>query len=166
MKRFVILTVVATIFCSGCSQTIAYQGLGKWTPEVESLGPVSACQGGYCCPEGKCQWPLALTVPPPVEVYHRALVDDAVRRFDVGANEVVLDKVSVKLHTEVVGTVRGWSAEGIAGKAPANAASERRDHPTSLTPDERLRQLEDLHRSGLVTDEEYQLKRSTIIDGL
>ena len=114
----------------------------------------------------RCKWPLALTVAPPTEVYHRALIDDAVRRYKVPSEEVVLDKVVVTLLTEVVGTVRGWAVEGIAGRSLARShVSDPRDK-LSPTPEDRLRQLDRLRTQGLLTDEEYRKKKQTIIDGL
>src|SRR5262245_37790309 len=103
MKQQIVAAVVA-FWAAACTQRIPYADMGTWDNNVTMLGPVEACQGGWCCPNGKCQWPLALTVPPPAETYHRALVDDAVNRYGVAPDEVVLDQVMVTLHTEVVGT--------------------------------------------------------------
>lgn len=160
------IAVIATCV-AGCVQTIPHPGLGEWTPEVKVLGPVSACLGAGCCQESSgCQWPLALTVAPPTEIYHRALIDDAVRRYKIPPDEVVLDKVTVTLHTEIVGTVRGYLAEGIAGQSQARSRASNPRDKLSPTPEERLRQLEGLHTQGLLTDEEYRKKRQSIIDGL
>lgn len=114
----------------GCTQRVPYGDMGKWGGDVKELGPVEACQGGYCCPNCKCQWPLALTVPPPAETYHRTLVDDAVNRYGVQAEDVVLHHVLVTLHTEVVGTVRGWAVEAIAGASPRRANRPQANPPT------------------------------------
>jgi hypothetical protein len=151
--------------CSGQRQHVAYANLGVWDTAVRSLGPVEACQGGFCCPEGNCEWPLSLTVPPPEETYYRALVDDAVKRYHVPANEVVLDRVTVELITEIVGTVRGWSAKATAGHKPA-ATDGNGPSSAPTSAEERLRQLESLHTKGLLTDQEFQQKRATILDGL
>ena len=159
--------LLALFVQSGCVQRLPYPSFGVWNDQVKLLGPVSACQGGFCCPNGQCQWPLALAVPPPAGTYHRALVDDAVNRYDVPADEVVLKDVQVKLNTEVVGTVRGWSAEAIAGRRPL--AAHVAVPPAASAPgavEERLRQLDDLHSRGVVSDEEYKAKRAAILNDL
>ena len=153
--------------CAGQRQKVAYPNLGVWDASVKPLGPVSACQGGFCCPDGKCQWPLSLVVPPAVDTYHRALVDEAVKRYGVPGNEVVLDRVTVELITEIVGTVRGWSAEAIAGRKPLTAQGDDA-HSSRALPhtEERLRQLEHLRTKGLITDEEFKQKRAAILNDL
>ncbi|HJW74725.1 MAG TPA: SHOCT domain-containing protein [Thermoleophilia bacterium] len=150
---------------AGCVQRVPYPDLGMWDGDVKVLGPATACQGGHCCPNNRCQWPLALTVPPPTETYHRALVDDAVNRYDVPAAEVVLDNVMVTLHTEVVGTVRGWAAEAVAGRRPSEP-----DRQPALTPsskaETRLKNLDELYRKGLLTEDEFKARRKAILDEL
>lgn len=153
--------------CAGQRQRVAYSNFGEWNDTVASLGPVEACQGGFCCPEGQCQWPLSLTNPPPVETYHRALIEDALKRYGVPSDEVVLDQVTVELITEIVGTVRGWSAEAVAGQkdVAANAAAIV-PVPEAATVEQRLEQLEALHTKGLLSDDEFTEKRGAILDGL
>ncbi len=165
------LKLVAVLFIAiwsaGCTQRVPYPDLGTWTDSIEVLGPFQACQGGYCCPNSRCQWPMALTVPPPTETYHRALVDDAVNRYKLSAEEVVLDQVMVTLHTEAVGTVRGWAAEAIAGRNPAptrDTASAAITDPT--TAEEKLLELKRLHEKGLINDAELDSKRREVLDAL
>ncbi len=157
--------LIAACVVMGCSQRVPYADMGKWDSDVVALGPVQACQGGWCCHDGDCQWPLALSVPPPTETYHRALVDDAVKRYDVPADQVVLRQVVVTLHTEVVGTVRGWKAEAIAGRKPATAATTASE-AKSGSIEERLRNLKALHDAGLISEDEFRLKRAAILEEL
>jgi hypothetical protein len=74
----------------------------------------------------------------------------------VPANEVVLDKVMVTLHTEAVGTVRGWAVEGMAGQTVARSHTSGIRDKLQPRPEDRLRQLDELRAKGLLTDEEYR----------
>lgn len=167
MARLISVAVALSLVgVTGCTQRVPYPALGTWTAEVQKLGPVSSCQGGHCCPNDQCQWPLALPVPPPTESYHRALVDDAVARYAVPAHEVVLDQVLVTLHTEMVGTVRGWAAEAIAGRK-AGLTSPAGSGASAKQPiEERLKRLDDLQKQGVITEQELQQRRSEILKEL
>lgn len=163
----VALAVLAVQGCAGQRQRVAYSDFGNWDESVTVLGPVSACQGGFCCPDGQCQWPLSLTNPPPVETFHRALIEEAVKQYHVPEDQVVLDDVTVELITEIVGTVRGWSAEAVAGQRASSANGVAGDRaPAPATVEQRLQQLETLHGKGLLTDDEFNTKRSAILSEL
>ncbi len=158
--RVVLFVVLALM--SGCTQMQTYPGYGMWDDEVEPLGPVSFCKGGYCqgTDEGT-QWPLALALPPIAATYHSALRQKASSIYHVPIEEIVLGEVNVKLTTEAVGTVRGWRAEAQAGRRRAGAA--RSGDSDSAT---RLRNLGQLHKNGLISDEEYERRRDEILDDL
>lgn len=153
---------------NGCATRMVVANLGSWTTDTAMLGPVAACQGGFCChDDGRCEWPMSLTVPPPAETYQHALVQDAVKRYGVVASDVVLKDVSVELHTEVVGTVRGWAAKAIAGRKPGAPSGSNGD--ADAKPDSiemRLRNLKALHDQGLITDDEMKRRKAAILEEL
>lgn len=152
----------------GCTQhaQIMVADLGSWTKETAMLGPVEACQGGFCCHDGRCEWPMSLTVPPPAETYQQALVQDAVKRYAVPADDVVLKGVSVELYTEIVGTVRGWAAKASAGRKPEAPQGKTEAERKTGNVEDRLRQLKALHDQGLISDEEFRRRQAAIVDEL
>jgi hypothetical protein len=109
--------VAVFLLLSACTAMMPYRGYGDWTDDVQMLGPVSYCQGGFCSgTEEGSQWPLGLTNPPSQDSIHAALITKAARKYNVRESEVVLRDVNVKLSTEMVGTVRGWYATATAGR--------------------------------------------------
>lgn len=68
----------------------------------------------------------------------------------------------MELTTEIVGTVRGWSAEAIAGRSGAALEDPVPTKNKSGTVEERLQQLETLHSKGLLSDSEFEEKRAAI----
>lgn len=110
---------------------------------------------------------MSIAVPPPAETYQQGLVQDAVKRYGVPADEVVLKGVSVTLYTEIVGTVRGWAAEATAGRkaeAPAHPKDQAAQKAGSI--EERLRNLKALHDQGLIGDKEFHERQATILNEL
>lgn len=61
LKRSLLVSAAACCV-AGCKQRVPYGDLGRWDSDVKVPGPVEACQGGWCCLNGQCQWPWALTV--------------------------------------------------------------------------------------------------------
>jgi hypothetical protein len=130
IKKGVLALSLLGFLLIGCTSTLPYRSVGVWNNEVRTLGPVSYCQGGGCghSDEGY-QWPVALPVPPSQDNITAALVGKASRQYHVSESSVVLKEITVKLQTEIVGTVRGWYATAIAGEAlaasqPAKAPAE------------------------------------------
>ena len=83
------------------------------------------------------------------------------KRYAVPANAVVLDRMTIELITGIVGTVRGWFAKAVAGRKAVQLPSD----VSAGTPEQRLRQLQELHKGGLICAEEYNKKRSAILNG-
>lgn len=119
MRRTVLFCAALTLL--GCSQRLKYPGLGS-IDGATVLGPVETCRGSGCC-DGKpaawsCDWPLALSVPPPEFDVQRSLVAAAAKQYGVPADEIVLGVIELEMTTEVVGTVRGWTARADASRKP------------------------------------------------
>jgi hypothetical protein len=109
--------IVAVVALSGCTTVQPYGNYGNWTETVQPLGPVSYCGGG-CDHTGEGSiWPLSLPAPPSEATIHEELARKTASQYSVPESEVVLKNVNVKLSTEAVGTVRGWTATADAGRA-------------------------------------------------
>lgn len=168
------LTVIAmTALVSGCAmmETQTSPGLLSWDDSVELLGPVSFCKGEFCrgTDEGS-QSALSLALPPEAPTYYSALQQKASSIYRVPVEEVVLSEVLITLSTEAVGTVRAWKADANAGRRrpKAEAKAERRppqvDPPSSIK--DRLRKLKELREEGLISEDEYESRRESILDQL
>jgi hypothetical protein len=173
-QRFILLGSISALL-SGCgiSATSVYPGTGLTfdlrEDGVQTLGEVTACQGAFCKNDatGRTEWPMSLTVPPPAATYHAAIRKNAVRIYNVPEDQIVIGEVKVGYYTEVVGTIRGWTATAPVGRRTAVTRSERLESGSATKTDtvpDRLRLLDDLRRQGLITDSEYNTKRSKILN--
>jgi len=173
LHRFILLASI-TALLSGCSvsATSVYPGTGLTfdlrEDGVQILGEVTACQGAFCKNDesGRTEWPMSLTVPPPAATYQAAIRKNAVRIYNVPEDQIVVGEVKVGYYTELVGTIRGWTATAPVGRRTAVTRSERPEAgaatKTDTVPD-RLRLLHDLRRQGLITDSEFNAKRDKIL---
>jgi len=120
LVSFIVILLSASIaMLSACSTVQPYGNYGTWSDGVQPLGPVSWCGGG-CNQKGEGSiWPLSLPGPPSEATIHEALARKTASQYSVPESEVVLKNVNVKLSTEMVGTVRGWTATADAGRAKA-----------------------------------------------
>jgi hypothetical protein len=118
------MLIVGLAFLSGCGVTSksVYPGTGATfdlkETGVEVLGQVSACQGAYCKNDetGRTEWPISLPVPPPATTYQAAIRKKAARMYNVVESQIVVGEVDVTYTSELVGTIRGWTASAIVGK--------------------------------------------------
>src|SRR5262245_56386320 len=114
--------VFTGVLLGGCTATSVYQGTGATfdlhEKGVHILGEVTACEGAHCKNDetGSYDWPLSFHVPPPTSHYQAALRKKAAKQYQVSEGDIVLGEISVEFYTEMVGTVRGWSAKTIAGR--------------------------------------------------
>lgn len=172
--RFILLACMSMLV-SGCSvsSTSVYPGTGLTfdlrEDGVQALGQVTACQGGFCKNDetGRTEWPMSLTVPPPAETYQAAIRKKAGRIHNVPEEQIVVGEMKVGDYTELVGTIRGWTATASVGRKTAITQSGRSEAgegtPTGTVPD-RLRLLENLRRQSLITDLEYNARRDKILN--
>jgi len=124
MKDLIIVGFAVTVILAGCSPNTmsVYTGTGV-TPDlsgdnVDILGQITACQGGYCKNDetGLMEWPMSLQVPPPASTYQAALRKKAARVYKVPENEIIVGEITVGYYTEIVGTIRGWTATATVGR--------------------------------------------------
>ena len=150
------LTVLALF--SGCSSVIKlapYPDSKPWGDEVKLLGTVMADSG---------RWPLALQSTPPEYTFFSALRTRAAMTYRVPDDEIVLRDVTVRIKSEVVGTIRSWHASAIAGRRitkpePSKSAAES---PKSAA--DSLLELKRLLDAGAITQAEYDAKKKAILD--
>ena len=85
---------------------------------------------------------------------------EAVKKYGVPGNEVVLGDISVETENELVGTVRGWRATAQAGR--------QRTHTAQAPPstEDRLRELDRLLERHVISHDEYERKRAAILNEL
>ena len=107
---------VLTTGC-GISATYNYPGTGLTHDlnerEVQILGEISTCHGAGCNDESS----LSLTIAPPASNYQAALRKKAAQLYSVPESQVVLGEITVRFScNELLGTIRGWQAQAIAGK--------------------------------------------------
>jgi|CXWL01.1.fsa_nt_gi hypothetical protein len=120
----VVMLIIGLACLSGCGVTSksVYPGTGTTFDLTESgvevLGQVSCCQGAYCKNDetGRTEWPISLQVPPPAATYQAAIRKKAARTYDVAENQIVIGEIDVSYTSELVGTIRGWTASAIAGR--------------------------------------------------
>jgi hypothetical protein len=122
---FLLLAAMTTTFLvtAGCgiSATSIYPGTGSTFDLHETgvtiLGEVNACEGSWCKnDQGRTEWPLSLSGPPPASHYQAALRKKAAKVYSVPEPEIVLSEITVGFYNELNGTVRGWEAKAVAGK--------------------------------------------------
>ena len=113
-----------TICLPGCGVTSksVYSGTGTTfdlkETAVEILGQVTSCQGGRCRNDetGRMEWPISLQTPPPVTTYQAAIRKKAARIYNVPEGQIVIGEIDVTYRSEIVGTIRGWTATATVGK--------------------------------------------------
>ncbi|MDI3462137.1 MAG: hypothetical protein OJF50_000958 [Nitrospira sp.] len=124
-QPLVLSMVIGGFICvSGCgvSSKSVYPGTGTTfnltEPGVQVLGKVTSCQGGYCRNDetGKMEWPISLQAPPPAATYQAAIRRKAARLYNVPESQIVIGEIDVSYTSEIVGTIRGWSATAMVGK--------------------------------------------------
>lgn len=174
MLRWLIVVISMSTALCGCSISArsVYSGTGQTfdlrEEGVQVLGEVTACQGGFCENDetGRTEWPMSLTVPPPAATYHAAIRAKAARTFHVPEEEIVVGEVKVGYYTEIVGTIRGWTATAPVGRRVVVTRSDRSDAgPAKLeTVPERLRLLDNLRQQGLISEAEYKTKRDKLLN--
>jgi hypothetical protein len=138
--------------CSGCHSLVKYAPSPPvaWGPDVRVLGTVTANSG---------RWPLALNAPPPEYTCYAALRAKAAKQFGVPPDEIMLGEVTVRIGSEIVGTVRDWKASALAGqKKPVSV--------TDKSPADQLLELKKLLDAGIITQAEYDIKKKPLIDRL
>lgn len=119
-----LMLLLSILSVSGCGVTSksVYPGTGATfdlnEPGIEVLGMVTACQGGYCRNDetGRMEWPISLQSPPPAATYQSAIRKKAARIYNIPEGQVVIGEVDVTYHSEIVGTIRGWTASAMVGK--------------------------------------------------
>jgi hypothetical protein len=118
-----LLLASMTAMLTGCgiSATSIYPGTGSTFDLHETgvtiLGEVNTCEGSFCKnDQGRTEWPLSLSVPPPASHYQAALRRKAARMYNVPETEIVLSEITVGFYNELNGTVRGWEAKAVAGR--------------------------------------------------
>ena len=115
------LLILCTSGCGVTSKSV-YPGTGATfdldESGIEVLGKVTACQGGYCRNDetGKMEWPISLQSPPPAATYQSAIRKKAARIYNIPEGQVVMGEIDVTYSSEIVGTIRGWTASAIVGK--------------------------------------------------
>ena len=123
MKRILLCVIMVSVLM-GCAVTTKsiYPGTGiafdLSEDGVQILGKVIACQGGYCINDetGRAEWPLSLVTPPPASTYQAALRKKAAKIYNVPEGQIILGEIDVGFYTEIVGTIRGWTATSIVGR--------------------------------------------------
>jgi hypothetical protein len=82
-----------------------------------------------------------------------------------GANGILIERSGQRV------TGWSWSSPYTEGKLLwianyGSAASAQRDRPAGPSAEDRLEQLDSLHRQGLISDSEFQAKRKEIVKSL
>ena len=98
--------LAAALLLTGCESTLKSPATAGWNSS-RVLGPIKATSG---------IWPLSLNAPPPQYTYFAALRDQAAYKFNVPPASVEFDEMTVRVGSEMDGTVRDWTATAIAGQ--------------------------------------------------
>jgi len=145
------LTLLA--FSSACTSMIKvapYPDATPWADDVKHLGAVTADSG---------LWPLSLHSAPPDYTFQSALRAKASSQYGVPQEEIVLGEISVQIGSELDGTIRDWKATAEAGQRKVMAKKARSET-------ESLIELKKLLDAGVITQEEYDEKKKTVLDRL
>lgn len=164
MSRRLAIPLVSLLFAGGCSSNLT-QG----TPEtiaVQSTPAATVVVMGQALGTTPMAVPVKAVFPSSYPPEQEALYGRIILKKEGCADYM----------TTVSGKVlsRGIKAELECGapKTPAAAPAQATEPPTSIpaapvhSPSQRLRQLDDVYKQGLISDEEYRQLRQRILDTL